>query len=346
VNSVSGSELTALGWIVITLFATVLSFLSTVLALRLALHGGVLAQPGERQSHSIATPTGGGLGLIFSLVVTSLLVAQLIPLPIFWLQNVIPGLVILSLVGWLDDRRQVAALLRLLVQLTVSLWLLNSVCSWGSLSDMGVCSLMILAVVWLMNLYNFMDGSNGMAGFQGVFAGLAMAGLFIHAEQHSMALLAVILAAVCAGFLPLNFPRASVFMGDAASVPLGFIIAALAIQGIATHAMSLAIALIVMALFIVDASLTLSARVLRGERWYNAHNQHIYQRLIAQGWSHGQVLMAYQAMNVGLVLPAIVLAVMYPQNAVEIAGLVILALSVCWCLIKRRLAMSAKEQQK
>ncbi len=134
-------------------------------------------------------------------------------------------------------------------------------------------------------------------------------------------------------------------MGDAGSVPLGFVIAALAVYGLGSGAFGPALPLLVMAVFVVDASLTLAARVIRGERWYTAHNQHVYQRLIVQGWSHSRVLIAYQAINVGLVLPATVLAVTYPQHAAEIAGLVIIALGGCWYLINRRLGMPAKEQR-
>lgn len=339
--NVVADPLTLGAWSAIVLLAAGLSFLGSLAAMRLARRGGVLAQPGERQSHQVATPTGGGLGLVFSLAVTSFLVGRL---PDFWWWDVLPGVVALAVVGWIDDRRHVASPLRLAVQVAVSLWLLHSMCIWGPTAGPGLCSLMVLAVVWLMNLYNFMDGSNGMAGFQGVFAGLLMAGLFVHAGQTVMAAPALLVAAVCAGFLPLNFPLARVFMGDAGSVPLGFVIAALAVYGLRSGAFGPALPLLVMAVFVVDASLTLAARVIRGERWYTAHNQHVYQRLIVQGWSHSRVLIAYQTINVGLVLPATVLAVTYPQHAAEITGLVIIALGGGWYLINRRLGMPAKEQ--
>jgi Fuc2NAc and GlcNAc transferase len=342
--NVVADQLTFGTWSAIVLLAAGLSFLGSTAAMRLARRGGVLAQPGERQSHRVATPTGGGLGLVFSLAMTSFLIERLLRLPDFWWRDVLPGVIVLAAVGWIDDRRHVATPLRLAVQLAVSLWLLHSVCIWGPTAGPGLCSLMVLAVVWLMNLYNFMDGSNGMAGFQGVFAGLVMAGLFAHAGQTSMAAPALIVAAVCAGFLPLNFPLARVFMGDAGSVPLGFVIAALAVYGLHSGAFGPALPLLVMAVFVVDASLTLAARVIRGEQWYTAHNQHVYQRLIVQGWSHSRVLIAYQTINVGLVLPAVVLAVTYPQHAAEITGLVIIALVGCWYLINRRLGMPAKEQ--
>ena len=334
------------GWIAVSLFAGVLSFFSCIKAMNLAKKTGMIAQPGERQSHQLATPTGGGLGLIFSIVLTLICLQLVVPLPDFWWQNMLPGVLLLTIVGWRDDKLPVSSLLRLLVQLAVSLWLLGFGWLQFSLSDVGLFASAIVAMIWLMNLYNFMDGSNGMAGFQGVFAGLIMAVLFQTGGQYAMALIALTVAAACAGFLPLNFPGARVFMGDVASVPLGFIFASLAVYGIQTGSMSLLLSILIMSVFIVDATLTLFARVLRGERWYTAHAQHVYQRLIAKGWSHRQVLAVYQAINVILVLPAIVLAEMYPQYAMVTVGCTLFLLAACWYFATRRLGMLVKVQLK
>jgi hypothetical protein len=104
--------------------------------------------------------------------------------------------------------------------------------------------------------------------------------------------------------------------------------------------------ILIMSVFIVDSTLTLLARVFRGERWYTAHAQHVYQRLIAQGWSHSQVLVVYQAINVMLVLPAIVLAGIYPQYATVTAILVLLMLGACWHIANRRLGVLARVKLK
>ncbi len=317
-------------WIVTGIFAGLLSYFGCKGAMLLASWSGMIVQPGDRQSHGEATPTGGGLGLVASTIITAMLVQIYFPLPVFWWQGVLPGVVVLTIIGWLDDRRPVSSLLRLLVQLAVSLWLIGFVCSQVDLYSLLWCVNGVLAVLWVMNLYNFMDGSNGMAGFQGVFSGLVLGFFFYLDNQYSMTLLSTAVAAACAGFLPLNFPRAKIFMGDVASVPLGFIFASLAIYGILSGALGLASSLLVMSVFFVDTTLTLLARAIRGERWYTAHNQHVYQRLIAKGWSHSRVLVAYQITNLVLVLPAIVLAEIYPANAVLIVGSALLALSACW----------------
>ena len=284
----------------VSLFSGILSFFSCIKVLALAEKSGMIAQPGERQSHAIATPTGGGLGLVFSIIVTVLCLQLVLPLPGFWWQNMLPGILLLAIVGWRDDKFPVSSLVRLLVQLAVSLWLLGFGWSQFSLTGVALFICIIMAMVWLMNLYNFMDGSNGMAGFQGVFAGVTTAVLLHDGGQYGMALVALVVAAACMGFLPLNFPGARVFMGDVASVPLGFIFASMMVYGIQAGALSLQVAILIMSVFIIDATMTLFARVIRGERWYTAHAQHVYQRLIAQGWSHRRVLMVYQAINVVL----------------------------------------------
>ena len=305
----------------------------------------MVIEPGRRQSHSIATPTGGGLGLVLAIVATSFYLQRSLPLPAFWWIGMFPGILLLGAVGWLDDSRHVSAWLRILVQLAVSIWLLASVSLQFYEGGMVTAIITVVAMVWYMNLYNFMDGSNGMAAFQGVFAGLVMAALFGISDQAPAALLALAVAAACAGFLPLNFPHARVFMGDVASVPLGFMFAALSMYGVGQSAFGWPVAILIMAVFIVDASLTLLARVIRREQWYTAHAQHVYQRLIGHGWSHRKVLVVYQAINVVVVLPAVVLAAKNPNNAVLTAGLTFVLLGACWCFANRRLGMLAEVQK-
>ena len=330
--------------IVLALLTGLLSYFSSGQAMAMAKKAGMMAQPGSRQSHQVATPAGGGLGLMFSIVVMSIMLQYLYPLSGFWWQKMLPGVLVLALIGWRDDKHHVSSFVRLLVQLAVSLWLLGFGWLQFSVHETVIYAGTVLAMVWMMNLYNFMDGSNGMAGFQGVFAGVMFSILFYRGDQQAMAILSLIVAAACAGFLPLNFPHARVFMGDVASVPLGFIFASLAAYGLHSGTFAWPTAILIMSVFIVDATLTLLARAIRGERWYTAHAQHIYQRLIAQGWSHSRVLMVYQSINVMLVLPAIVLVEIYSHYAKVTAGFVLLMLGSCWLIANRRLGMFAKEQ--
>lgn len=343
---VAESWQTAFSWVAVGLFSAVLSYFSCAWVMVLAEKSGVIALPGDRQSHQRATPTGGGLGLIFSIVVTTLCLELIVSLPYFWWQKVLPGVLLLTIVGWRDDKLSVSPLLRLLIQLAVSVWLIGFGVLEFPLKDMVFWTGAIVAMIWLMNVYNFMDGSDGMAGFQGVFAGVTMAVLFQLDGEYSMALIALVVAAACVGFLPLNFPFAKVFMGDASSVPLGFIFAALAVYGIQSGSFGLTLSILIMSVFLVDATLTLLSRVFQGERWYTAHARHVYQRLIAQGWSHRRVLVLYQAVNVVLVLPAIVLAKIYPQYATATVVSILLLLGASWHVANRRLGMTAEVQVK
>lgn len=319
------------------LMTALISLMLVLILARYARSSGMLDLPGTRQSHSEPTPTGAGAGLVAALVMGSVLTNSLMPLAREWMVVVLPAAVLLSALGWLDDRRGVSAAIRLAVQVLVSFALLALLpvgqvsLSWWSWLLCG------MALVGVMNVYNFMDGSNGMAGFQGVFAGLLLAGLYWQTAAPELAVPALLLAAACLGFLPVNFPLARVFMGDSGSVPLGFGLAALIGLGISQGALSLPVGLMVLGVFLVDSGLTLLKRVFQGERWYTAHKQHVYQRLIAQGWPHSRVLLLYQAINMFLVAPVILLARMYPNLAWTLAGVMFLLLTTGWYLASLRL---------
>jgi len=323
----------------------VLSFLLTGLATWYAGRRGLMDHPGERHSHTVATPRGGGAGLILALLIGSLGASLWFFAGDggFWMHCALPGIVLLSLLGWWDDHASLSARFRFSVQLAVSFYLLWCAVdsSWVSAEfhigalPFGVIQFAGAAafLVWMTNLYNFMDGSNGMAGLQAVFAGVVLACLFEQAAQHDIALAAALVAVCSLGFLPWNLGRARVFMGDTGSLALGFAIGALLVYGVGIQAFELPVALMVMLVFLTDSTLTLLVRVLKGEQWYNAHKQHLYQRLIAQGWSHNRVLFFYQAINLTLVVPGIVVAVNFPVLAWTVALAMILVFGLGWYLV-------------
>jgi Fuc2NAc and GlcNAc transferase len=319
--------------------AVLISFLLTGLATWYSARRGLIDHPGERHSHTVATPRGGGAGLVLTLLIFSLLIFS--EDGGFWMRCALPGIVVLSVLGWWDDHASLSARFRFLIQLAVSLYLIgygqHSGWPGGVLQFTGAT----LFLLWMTNLYNFMDGSNGMAGFQGVFAAALLAWLFEHAGDHQIAVAAALLAACCLGFLPWNLGRARVFMGDTGSLALGFALGALLIYGVATGAFGLPVALMVMLVFLTDSTLTLLLRVLRGERWYTAHKQHLYQRLIVHGWTHARVLLFYQTINLTLVVPAIVVADNYPALAWTVALAMILALGLGWYLVLKNIGVVA-----
>jgi len=318
--------------------AAFLSFLLTGLATWYARRRGLLDHPGERQSHTVATPRGGGAGLITAFLLASLLPAGAVE-PGFWLFGVVPGVVVLALTGWWDDHASLSVKFRFFVQLAVSFNLLWCAANEGWVQGVVPILMSGLFIIWMTNLYNFMDGSNGMAGLQGVFAATVLAVLFHLSGDARFSLYSFLLAACCAGFLPWNLGRAKVFMGDVGSLALGFLFAVFLLYGIGSGAFGYPVALLVMLLFLTDATLTLLWRVINGQRWYTSHRLHLYQRLIAKGWTHGRVATLYQVINLTLVLPGIMVAVMFPAQAWVAALALTLIFILGWYLLISRLGM-------
>jgi UDP-N-acetylmuramyl pentapeptide phosphotransferase/UDP-N-acetylglucosamine-1-phosphate transferase len=321
-----------------------LSLCLTGLATWYSRRRGLLDIPGQRHSHTDPTPRGGGVGMvlaIFIMMAAWAVAGQEVEIPHFFTNCLLPGAMVLSLIGWWDDHRPLSARLRFSVQLLVSFYLIW--CAGNVLSTVGAAWTMIaiLSLIWMTNLYNFMDGSNGMAGAQGVFAGLVLAWLFSHAGDPGASSVCLVVAAACLGFLPWNLGRARVFMGDVGSGTLGFIIGVLLLYGGVTGAFSLPVAALVMLVFLIDATLTLLLRVMRGERWYTAHKQHLYQQLIQRGWSHGSVLLLYQVINLTLVLPAIAVAVNFPAVAWTVAVVTCMIAIPGWILVTKRIGVFA-----
>lgn len=200
---------------------------------------------------------------------------------------------LLALVSFYDDRRGVPVAWRLLAHVILSAaFILLAFPAWGRPAQAGA----ILTLVWLLNLFNFMDGADGLAG-GAAGIGFGCYALAAAAAGHTaFALLNATLATACAGFLVFNFSPARVFLGDVGSVPLGFLAGALALQGHAEAIWPLAFPLLVFLPFVLDATLTLAKRALRRERVWQAHREHYYQRLIRMGWSHGRTALAYYAL--------------------------------------------------
>jgi UDP-N-acetylmuramyl pentapeptide phosphotransferase/UDP-N-acetylglucosamine-1-phosphate transferase len=246
-----------------------------LLRLRLALP---LDPPNARSLHATPVPRIGGLGLLAG-VGASLLWAW--PAGLGSILLLALGLAALS---WLDDWRGLTVPPRLAAHLAAAgLFVLGSGLAQGPFSW---ALLLALAVVWMTNLYNFMDGADGLAGGMAVFGFAAYAVAAWLAGDMDMARLAACIAAAAAGFLCFNFPPARLFFGDVGAVPLGFLAAALGLEGWRRGLWPPVLPVLAFAPFIVDAGATLLRRLLRGENPAQAHRDHYYQRLIRMGWSH------------------------------------------------------------
>ena len=331
--------------VLLIILAAILSFLLTGAATWYAKRQGLLDHPGERHSHEVPTPRGGGAGIVLALfvfVMAGFAVGGVGAFRTGPFTALYVGIAVLALLGWWDDHHDLSAGFRFAVQLAVSIFLLSSFAKFGWVGNWVLGIAGVIFTAWMINLFNFMDGSNGMAAAQGLFAFAVLSWLFYLAGDISGAVLSLVLTGCCAGFLPWNLGKARVFMGDVGSLALGFAIAGLLVYGAGSGAFSLPVALMVMSLFLADGTLTLLRRILNGERWYNAHRQHLYQRIIARGWSHGGVLYLYQAINLVLVLPGIVIGVNHPDWAWPIALVMGLVLGLGWYLSITRIGVLAE----
>ncbi|MBU1395703.1 MAG: glycosyltransferase family 4 protein [Gammaproteobacteria bacterium] len=274
--------------------------------------------PNERSLHVTPTPRIGGLGIMAGVGVASIWLAGASPFPVA-LQAVLPlGLAAFALaaVSVLDDVRGLPVALRFLAHFVAATACLLALGLGGWALLAGT-----LAVVWMTNLYNFMDGSDGLAGGMAAigFGALALAAML--GDAAGLAVFCAAIAAAALAFLRFNFPPAQVFMGDAGSIPLGFLAAALGILGAMQDVWPWLFPLLVFSPFIVDASVTLARRGLRGEKIWRAHRSHYYQRVVLLGATHRQLALAAYALMFASAALAVTL-LLQPQYT---TGLLILS---------------------
>ncbi len=273
-------------------FLPPIALISCWLALNLLLRREAVLpmdHPNDRSLHVHPTPRIGGLGIMTGLALCALLLR---PEGIFVLTLAALGLSALSL---LDDLRGLSVRVRFVGHFLAAgagLYVLPGLPDWA-------WWLALPTMVWMTNLYNFMDGSDGLAGGMALFGFTSYGIAAWLGGAESFALLAWIIAAAAAGFLHFNFPPARVFMGDAGSIPLGYLAAALGLAGWSTGLWPIVFPLLVFSPFIVDASLTLFRRLLRGEKVWQAHRSHYYQRLVRMGWSHRRLALAEYGLMAG-----------------------------------------------
>lgn len=314
----------------------VASLLLTGIVRAYSLRNELLDRPNERSSHSAPTPRGGGLAVLAASVLGMAIGIWLGVIEARDALTIGLGMLVLGVVGWLDDTRDVTWSARLAVHLAVACWTLYmfgglpAIRVGGATLELGAAGYLIgaIGIVWSINLFNFMDGIDGLSGSQAVLI-LGTAALLLHARgQYSLGMTAAILAAAAAGFLPWNWPPAKIFLGDVGSGAIGYAVASLAIASENHKAVPLIALAIVGGLFISDATVTLVRRVARGARATEAHRDHAYQRL-ARAWdSHRSVTLS--AAGVTVVLAGLgVVGAMSPRfllPALLVAGMLLAGL--------------------
>lgn len=327
-------------WLTIVAFAA--SFLITGRVSTLALRLQLLDVPNDRSSHAIPTPRGGGVAIV------------LVTLCALWGLWVLGSLSLrvaigvgvagagIAVVGLLDDRFSISARVRFVVHLGAVIWFV----AWcsdllrnldpsppGPILAMSI-ALMLVALLWAVNLFNFMDGIDGLGGSQGTFVAAFGSWLLLRADvSQGIGLLLAIVAAASAGFLVWNISPARIFLGDVGSGFLGFVLAALPLLGSAETQVPVATWLILWGAFLVDASVTLLRRMARGDRWYQAHRSHAYQKLSRTWSSHHRVTIAYLAVDLLWLAPMAYWSVVKPEFAAVLAGVALAPLVITvWVL--------------
>ncbi len=287
----------------------------------------VLDRPNERSLHHTPTPRTGGVAILIGLYVGIGVLASLQLMtgksevsetmgwaPLGWIVALMSVLAVVSLI---DDRQGLPIVLRFGVQLfAAALLVFGAHVSVPALSipvfgtmEFGWCSagISMALLIWMTNLYNFMDGMDGFAGGMTMIGGFSLAGLAATDQAGPVSLLALLVAGAAAGFLVHNFPPARIFMGDVGSIPIGFCFGALMLLGSREHVFDLWVPLILFSPFIADATVTLLRRALAGEKVWEAHRSHYYQRAVLLGWGHRKTVLA----EYGLMLICVGLAWLY-----------------------------------
>lgn len=324
-------SLAALG---IAVLVFLLSFLVSMWVRKFARSRGMLDIPNDRSSHDVPTPRGGGLGIV---------IAMTLGTGIAWLAGLVDedltialtgGGLLVAAIGLADDRRPMPSSVRLIVHGIAAAWAmfwlrgLPPLQLGVNIHDLGSFGyvLGIVGLVWAVNLFNFMDGIDGIAASEASFmcwAALVILGLGADALLSATLMLA--LGAASAGFLVWNWPPARIFMGDVGSGYLGFAIGVLAIASSRSQPVALSVWAVLGAIFIADTAVTLVTRVIRGERVYQAHRSHAYQVLARRWGSHQRTTIAVCLFNLLFLLPMAWIVREYPAAAgwVTVAALLV-----------------------
>jgi len=302
-----GVFLTALGLTgVIKKFGSILSLIDT---------------PVDRSAHSTPMPSGGGVAI----VVLFLIFAYLVYINGSVTRNeylAILGALVIAAIGLADDVSSLSLRHRLTLQFIVATW---AVYWLGGVPDIDffffklsspsfLALLGIFAIVWLSNLYNFMDGIDAIAGAELIFVNAMTLIFVINSENSIVGFLSAVLAAATAGFLVWNWPPAKIFMGDVGSSFIGYTLGVFALLSMHHGNMTVWTWFILLGVFVVDATLTLLVRALHGNIWYESHSSHAYQNAARYYKSHGKVTITVSMVNIFWLAPWAWLSVRYPET--------------------------------
>lgn len=281
------------------------------LLLRYATALNLIDVPNQRSSHLVPKARGGGVAFALTFLASLLVLVTNADVDNHLLIAVLGAGTVVAVLGFLDDFTDVSIRWRLLGHFSSAAWALYWLGGlpllqvFGYAFDLGVIGHVLAAVyiVWLLNLYNFMDGIDGIASVEAICVCLGGALLYVLLGAANLALVPVLLAAAVAGFLCWNFPPARIFMGDAGSGFLGLVLAVLSLQAAWFKSDLLWSWIILLGVFVLDATFTLLRRLLRGDKVYEAHRSHAYQYASRQFGAHRPVTLAVMLINLAWLLP-------------------------------------------
>lgn len=280
---------------------------------RLAIRVGIIAKINARTLHERAVPRGGGLvfGGVFSLGMLLAWRLEVVSAPLALAVGV--GTAFSVIVGFIDDVYELRPLPKLAIQACLAVWLVATIYDpfvSSHLTDMSLSSrlaaigALLFVPVWLINLYNFIDGIDGMAIIGAAFACFAaVLVLSVTAGPPTFLFIFALLGAACLGFLFLNLPPASIFMGDAGSVALGYCFAALVLVTVTAGAISIWTWVAIFSYFLADTTTTTVCRIFLVRRWYGVHRSHAYQNLARVTKSHAKVTYGVAGYHIFWALP-------------------------------------------
>ncbi|WP_223529817.1 MraY family glycosyltransferase [Pseudomonas sp. BF-B-26] len=300
-------------WLLAAVF--IVSWGLTFVLRRYALAKSLMDIPNERSSHVVPTPRGGGVAIVVSFVLAlpALYGFGLLEFNLFY--GLLGSGLLVALIGFADDHGHIAARWRLLGHFVAAVWAL---CWMGGMAPVSMFGMGIqlgwvgsvlaaIYLVWMLNLYNFMDGIDGIASVQAIFVCLAGCVISLMAGNQSVLFVSLFLSSAVAGFLLWNFPPARIFMGDAGSGFLGMVLGVLSLYVAWSNSALMWGWLILLAVFTVDSTVTLLRRLVRGEKIYQAHRSHAYQYASRHFASHKVVTLGVTCINVFWVFPMAVL---------------------------------------
>lgn len=313
----------------------VVSLVASFVYLRFASKYGPYATPNYRSLHQKVIPRGAGLAVVFAALIAYLCLYFDHDLSVSQLMVYVIGGVVVAAMGAADDRLDISARYRMPFQFLTAGW----ICYWFrglapidvgfAIINLGVFGniALVVALVWFYNLYNFIDGVDGVASSATIFLCTSLGLILCFQHQQTLAFILALLGVSSAGFLVFNWPPARMFLGDAGTSFMAYILSAVFVESLWHNAAGLWSWLIVGGFYFTDTTLTTTVRILKVPGWYRPHRSHAYQNLARVWNSHRKVVLLVMAINIIWVIPLLLLALKYEAWAIAVTVLVYVPLT-------------------